>query len=65
MTDDIDIWRAAKLLVDRHGADAAIHAAIRADELLDKGDADGQRVWLRIVKAVEELLRKRGDDRIH
>ena len=27
--DDIDIWRSAKLLIDRHGDDAKIYAAGR------------------------------------
>ena len=57
VTDDLDIWRAAQLFVKRHGEDATIQAAFRADELLAEGDVDGQRVWLRIVKAVEELQR--------
>jgi triphosphoribosyl-dephospho-CoA synthetase len=57
MTDDLDIWRAAQLLVKRHGPEAAIQAAMRADELLAEGDIDGQRIWLRIVKAIEELQR--------
>jgi hypothetical protein len=35
LVDDHDIWRSAKALVDRHGDDASIHAAMRADELLD------------------------------
>lgn len=34
MIADIDIWRAAHLMVKRHGEDAAIEAAQRADELL-------------------------------
>jgi len=34
MIADIDIWRAANILVKRHGADARIGAAQRADELL-------------------------------
>ena len=29
---------------------------MRADELMEAGDMDGRAVWLRIVKAVEELL---------
>lgn len=37
MTEDIDIWRAAHLLVKRHGADATTVAAQRADELLAQG----------------------------
>ncbi len=30
-----------------------------ADALLEKGDMDGQRVWKRILEAVEELLQAR------
>ncbi len=29
---------------------------MRADELMGDGDMEGEAVWLRIVKAVEELL---------
>ncbi len=43
------------MLVKQHGADAPIEAAMRADELLDKGDLDGCAVWKRILRAVEEL----------
>lgn len=57
MTEEVDIWRAAHLLVKRHGADAEIAAAQRADELLAQGDVDGQRIWNRIVAAVRELQR--------
>ncbi len=55
MTSDIDIFRSANLLIKRHGEDAPIHAAMRADELLDKGDLDGAAVWRRVLRAVEEL----------
>ena len=41
MTPDLDIYRAAKLLVDQHGADAPIEAAMRVDELLVLKAADG------------------------
>ncbi len=58
MTEDKDIYRSAKLLIDRHGGDAVIHAAMRADELLDAGDIDGQVVWKRIIHAIEELQSK-------
>ena len=60
---DLDIYRSAKLLLDQHGADALIEAALWADELLDAGDLDGQRVWLRIRTAVLDLL-KRGDGEV-
>ncbi len=41
-----------------HGDAADIEAAMRADERLAAGDMEGEAVWLRIVKAVEELLAK-------
>jgi hypothetical protein len=59
MIDDPDILRAAKLLIDQHGDDAAIRAAQRADELADEGDMDGAAVWRRILEAIDELTRGR------
>ena len=56
---DLDIYRSATLLVKRHGDEAPIHAAMKADAMLERGDLDGQRVWLRIVKAVETLVETR------
>ncbi len=38
MTSDLDIYRGANLLVQQHGEDAPIHAAMRADAMLEKGD---------------------------
>ncbi len=55
MIPDLDIYRSANLLVTSHGADAPIHAATRADAMLEKGDLDGYGVWKRILRAVEEL----------
>ncbi len=42
----------------QHGQDAPIHAAMRADAMLDKGDLDGYAAWKRILRAIEELLSK-------
>jgi hypothetical protein len=63
MTHDPDVFRAAKLLIDQHGEDAALQAAQRADELPEEGDGDGSAVWRRILAAVEELRRglRRGE----
>ncbi len=58
MTSDLDIWRSANALVKQHGIDAPIHAAMRADAMLEKGDLDGCAAWRRIVKAVQGLLSK-------
>ncbi len=52
------VYRTANELIEQHGEDAPIHAAMRADELMEAGDMEGEAVWLRIVKAVEELLAK-------
>ncbi len=62
VTSDLDIYRSAHLLIERHGDDAPIEAAMRADELMEAGDMDGRAVWLRIVKAVEELLSEEQPD---
>ena len=58
MTGDKDIYRSAKLLIARHGDDAPIHAAMRADELLAAGDLNGLAVLKRILSAIDELLSK-------
>ena len=59
---DRDIWRAANVLIQKHGPDAVFHASQRVDELLERGDMDGRAVWLRIHKAVQELLKERPGD---
>ncbi len=58
MIPALGIYRAANILVKHHGQDAPIHAAMRADAMLDKGDLDGCAVWSRIVKAVGVLMRR-------
>jgi hypothetical protein len=55
MIPDRDIWRAANLLIREHKAEAELVAARRADEMLERGDHDGQLVWLRIKRAIGEL----------
>ena len=55
MTDDKDIYRSAKLLIDRHGENAVIEAAMMADKMLDAGDLDGLATWNRILRTIEEL----------
>ena len=63
MTSDLDIYRSANELIEQHGEDAPILAAMRADELMETGDMEGRAVWLRIVKAIEEFLsEERPDD---
>ena len=67
MTSALDIYRSAQVLVKHHGEDAPIHAAMRADAMLEAGDLDGLAVWKRILRAVEELRRAQpaGKDQVH
>ena len=60
VVDDADIFRAAKLVIDQRGEDAALFAAGRADVLLEEGHIDGAPVWRRILAAIEELKREGG-----
>jgi hypothetical protein len=62
LISDLDIWRAANILLKRRGEDAGAVAAQRADELLAAGDVEGQIVWKRIAAAVEELQRREPRD---
>jgi hypothetical protein len=52
---ELDIWRAANLLIRRHGANAELEAAKRADLMLDRGDDEGRLLWARIRRAIEAL----------
>ncbi|MEE9250127.1 MAG: hypothetical protein V3U93_03245 [Alphaproteobacteria bacterium] len=58
---DLDIYRS----VNQQGDEAPIHAAMRADELLDAGDLEGAAVWRRIVSAINELLADKPGDGAH
>jgi hypothetical protein len=55
MVPEIDIWRAANLLIRKHGANAELEAAKRADLMLDRGDDDGRLLWSRIRRAIRDL----------
>ena len=57
MVTDIDIWRTAWLVIDRHGEEAEFEAASRADRHLDDGDLEGAAVWRRVLTAMDEIQR--------
>jgi hypothetical protein len=52
---DLDIYRAANLLIERHGNDAVVEAGRVLDLMLDRGDMEGRQVWLRIRNAILQL----------
>ena len=55
MIPEIDIWRAAVLMLKRYGEKAPAECATRADELVAGGDHAGADTWRRITVAVEQL----------
>jgi hypothetical protein len=52
---EIDIWRAANLMLKRYGDKALEESAGRADELAADGDHNGAATWRRITDAVVQL----------
>ena len=64
MISDLDIYRAANVIIERYGGDARLYATKRASAMLGKGDLDAYAVWKRILRAVGELQKagpKSGD----
>lgn len=55
LISDLDILRCANLLIRQYGDAADFYACSRADELFELGDRDGQRVWYRILAAIDAL----------
>jgi len=51
--DEIDIWRAAQLLILQHGEGALQEAARLGGAAVGKGDQEGERVWAEILKAIK------------
>jgi triphosphoribosyl-dephospho-CoA synthetase len=60
MIPDLETYRAARLLVDRHGQEALEYADRRAQQMLEDGDLEGVGIWRAIMSAIEELQRERG-----
>ncbi len=56
MPDEIDIYRAANLLIDQLGEGALTFAAQQADACWERGDLDGKAVWVGVIRAIKELV---------
>jgi hypothetical protein len=52
---EIDIWRAATLMLKRYGDKALEESRTRIEQLADDGDHDGADTWRRITAAVIQL----------
>jgi hypothetical protein len=47
MLSDLDIFRAAHLMMHEHGGDAELEAAMSADRMLRRGDREELLTWFR------------------
>ena len=65
MIPEIDIWRAANLMLKRYGDKALEESATRADELAAAGDGNGAAVWRRITAAVGQLANNTPSGPVH
>jgi len=52
MPSDVDIYRAAHLMIHEHGGDAELEAATRANWMLQRGDRNELLTWFRIWRTI-------------
>jgi hypothetical protein len=50
------VYRTANEMIQMSGEDAAQEALTYANELAEKRDEEGRRLWLRVCEAIEDLL---------
>ena len=65
MIPDVDIWRAAALMLKRYGDNARQESAKRADELAADKDRDGAAIWRLIADAVAQLANTTPSGPVH
>jgi len=56
---EVNVWKAAVQVVALFDLDASIEAALRSDAALDEGDLENDRLWLRVMHAIDELRRRK------
>ena len=52
MLTDVDIYRAAHLMMHSHGGDAELEAARYADRMLKRGNRNEVLTWFRIWRTI-------------
>lgn len=62
MVSDTEVWQCATILIRRYGDDAALEAGRRAAAQFEEGHLEEQRVWQRIVEAIDSLQKVRPDE---
>lgn len=49
----IDFYEAVHRMIEEHGDEATIFAAMEADACLENGDLDGKVAWLKVIEAIK------------
>jgi hypothetical protein len=65
VVSELEIWRAANLLLERYGDNATAEGTARADALAEAGEREGAAVWRRITEAVAQLANKTPPGPVH
>ncbi|MGB7404639.1 MAG: hypothetical protein WA906_03020 [Pacificimonas sp.] len=56
MLSDWELFAVARKLIEEYGLEAADAALRRADDMAQRGDLDGEAVWLAVGRKIELLL---------
>ena len=64
LVTDWEQWAVAHHYVEKHGNEAPIVIAMRADELLERGEVLGANTYVAIMRKSEQLL-NRNDGSVH
>ncbi len=56
--EDIHIFRAANLLIKEQGDEVATYVDTEFNNMLAHGNIEGAATWLRIARAINDMLRE-------
>ena len=65
MMTEIDVWRAAYLMLWWYGETAQEESARRADEFATDGDPAGEACWRRVIDVIGQLVNTTPSGFIH
>lgn len=65
MVDERELWVRASEFMTQHGSVAWLTAALRAEELLDQGEMEGNRTFLLILDKIALLEAQTTNGRTH
>ena len=61
MISELNIYRAADMQIERHGANGPVEAGRLINQMLELGNMEGRAVWMWIKRATERRRRRRSD----